>query len=98
VSFLKVDRSFVQGLGRNAEDSAIVEAVVRLGQTLGLTTVAEGVETAEQLAAFRELGCLWPQTCSTMLGLMTMFTVLPQSDHWSRLLSLSTRCRAYSIR
>ncbi len=57
VSFLKVDRTFVAGLGTNTEDTAIVEAVVRLGQALGLDTIAEGVETSEQYDQLHELGC-----------------------------------------
>jgi EAL domain-containing protein (putative c-di-GMP-specific phosphodiesterase class I) len=44
---LKVDRSFVQGMGRNADDTAIVRAIVDLAHTLGLMVVAEGVEDAE---------------------------------------------------
>lgn len=58
---LKIDRSFVSGLGADRDDTVIVRAVVGLGQALGLTTVAEGVETPEQLAALRELGCDWAQ-------------------------------------
>ncbi len=54
---LKVDRSFVGGLGTDPDDSAIVEAVVKLAQTLGLDVVAEGVETDEQLKLLRRLGC-----------------------------------------
>jgi diguanylate cyclase (GGDEF)-like protein len=57
VSFLKVDRTFVAGLGSDAEDTAIVEAVVRLGQALGLDTIAEGVETMEQYDRLRRLNC-----------------------------------------
>ena len=57
VSFLKIDRSFVDGLPHDPEDTAIVEAIVRLGQSLGLETIAEGVETAEQLAALKALRC-----------------------------------------
>jgi EAL domain-containing protein (putative c-di-GMP-specific phosphodiesterase class I) len=59
--FLKVDRTFVAGLGTDPGDTAIVRAVLDLGQALGLTTVAEGVETPEQLAALRDLGCDWAQ-------------------------------------
>jgi diguanylate cyclase (GGDEF)-like protein len=58
---LKVDRSFVAVLGEDLGASAIVRAVVSLGQALGLTTVAEGVETDGQLAELRELGCDWAQ-------------------------------------
>jgi diguanylate cyclase (GGDEF)-like protein/PAS domain S-box-containing protein len=57
VDTLKVDQSFVAGLGRDAEDTAIVAGVVGLAQTLGLTAIAEGVETSEQLSALRALGC-----------------------------------------
>ena len=57
VDVLKVDRSFVDGLGTDPSDSAIVAAIVTLAHTLGLKAVAEGVETAEQLAELRALGC-----------------------------------------
>jgi diguanylate cyclase (GGDEF)-like protein len=57
VTSLKVDRSFVAGLVNDSGDRAIVTAVIRLGQALDLTTVAEGVETQEQLEALQELGC-----------------------------------------
>src|SRR5438093_9208528 len=57
VDFLKVDRSFMQGLCRDPEDSAIVAAIVTLAHALRLTAVAEGVETAEQLEQLRVLGC-----------------------------------------
>jgi diguanylate cyclase (GGDEF)-like protein/PAS domain S-box-containing protein len=54
---LKVDQSFVRGLGIDPDDSAIVEAVIRLGRALGLDVVAEGVETPRQLALLRRLAC-----------------------------------------
>jgi diguanylate cyclase (GGDEF)-like protein/PAS domain S-box-containing protein len=54
---LKVDRSFVTGIGTSAEDSAIVSATLGLAQSLGLLTTAEGVETPEQLAFLRAHGC-----------------------------------------
>jgi len=57
VDALKVDRSFVAGLGEDPEDSAIVEAVVSMAHSLRLSVVAEGVETEEQLARLRDLGC-----------------------------------------
>ncbi|HEX9991780.1 MAG TPA: EAL domain-containing protein [Acidimicrobiales bacterium] len=57
VGALKVDRSFVSGLGRGGEDDAIVAAVVDLAHALGLEAVAEGVETEEQLRCLRDLGC-----------------------------------------
>lgn len=57
INFLKVDRSFVDGLGTDENDSAIVRATIALAHGLNLTVVAEGVETAEQLALLRELEC-----------------------------------------
>jgi diguanylate cyclase (GGDEF)-like protein/PAS domain S-box-containing protein len=57
VDALKVDRSFVRDLPHDRGDSAIVSAVVALGHALGLSVVAEGVETAEQGAYVTRLGC-----------------------------------------
>ncbi|CAM3954042.1 EAL domain-containing protein [Kibdelosporangium persicum] len=57
VSIIKVDRSFVAGLVTDPSDREIVTAVIRLGQALGLTTIAEGVEDAEQFSMLQELGC-----------------------------------------
>jgi len=57
VEAIKVDRQFVKGLGIDAEDTTIVEAVVNLGKSLGLMVVAEGVETPLQLSRLRETGC-----------------------------------------
>ena len=47
----------MSGLGLEADDSSIVEAVIRLGHSLGLKVVAEGVETPLQLNRLRDLGC-----------------------------------------
>jgi EAL domain-containing protein (putative c-di-GMP-specific phosphodiesterase class I) len=58
---IKLDRTFVGHLGTDRADDAIVTALVALGQTLGLTIVAEGVETAEQVEIVRELGCQYAQ-------------------------------------
>ena len=57
VDQLKVDRSFVAGLGTNPDDSAIVASVVSLARAVGVVAIAEGVETREQLAALQKLGC-----------------------------------------
>lgn len=54
---LKIDRSFVSGVTTSAHDHAIVSAIVELGHALGMSVVAEGVETPEQLAVVRQLGC-----------------------------------------
>ena len=57
VDTIKIDRSFVQDLPHDAEDRAIAQAIVSMGKALGLTVVAEGVETCEQAAFLREHGC-----------------------------------------
>ena len=63
---LKLDRSFVAGLGEDRSDTEIVRAVLALGKSLDLSVVAEGVETAQQLAHLRELGC--PRAQGFLLG------------------------------
>jgi len=57
VDTLKIDKSFVDGITKDADDAAIVEGVVRLAHSLGLQAVAEGVETAEQVAVLRAWSC-----------------------------------------
>ena len=57
VDTLKVDKSFVDGLGRDPDDSAIVSAAVSLAHALRLTAVAEGVERDRQLSELKQLGC-----------------------------------------
>lgn len=54
---LKIDQSFVQDLDRNNNDRAIVSAIIRMAQALGMQTTAEGVETEAQLEFLREEGC-----------------------------------------
>jgi EAL domain-containing protein (putative c-di-GMP-specific phosphodiesterase class I) len=57
VDVVKIDRSFVIGLATNPVDSAIAAAVIGLAKALGMTTVAEGVETEAQLTHLTSLGC-----------------------------------------
>ena len=57
VDFLKIDRSFVDGLGEDADDEGIVSSVVNLARTLNLRAVAEGVETEEQRSRLRSMNC-----------------------------------------
>jgi diguanylate cyclase (GGDEF)-like protein/PAS domain S-box-containing protein len=54
---LKVDKSFVDGLGETVEDMALVQLIVDTAHTLGMHVVAEGVENAEQAKQLKEMGC-----------------------------------------
>jgi EAL domain-containing protein (putative c-di-GMP-specific phosphodiesterase class I) len=57
VDIIKIDRSFVQNLGADADESPLARTIVHLGQTLGMLTVAEGIEELAQLTALRRMGC-----------------------------------------
>jgi diguanylate cyclase (GGDEF)-like protein/PAS domain S-box-containing protein len=57
VDLIKVDRSFVQGVGHNAKDTAITTSLASLAHALGVRAIAEGIESADQLRSVRELGC-----------------------------------------
>jgi diguanylate cyclase (GGDEF)-like protein/PAS domain S-box-containing protein len=61
VQGLKIDRSFIDGLGRSREDTAIVTATLAFARALELSVTAEGVETTDQLERLQELGCLQGQ-------------------------------------
>lgn len=57
VDRLKIDQSFVRDLATDREDAAIVHAIIQMASSLGLTTIAEGVEDAAALARLRDYGC-----------------------------------------
>lgn len=57
LDMLKIDKSFIDGIDSASEDRAIVEHVIGMAHALGMTTVSEGVERSEQIAALRALGC-----------------------------------------
>ncbi|HEX2192689.1 MAG TPA: bifunctional diguanylate cyclase/phosphodiesterase [Acidimicrobiales bacterium] len=79
VDFLKIDKSFVDGVTGDAHESALARAVVKLAATLGLCAVAEGIERAEQAEVLRGLGCRYGQ------GLL-LAPPLPAEDLEKRLL------------
>ena len=57
VDKLKIDQGFVRDLARNPDDAAIVRAIIQMASSLGLRTIAEGVEDADALALLRRFGC-----------------------------------------
>jgi EAL domain-containing protein (putative c-di-GMP-specific phosphodiesterase class I) len=61
VHSIKIDKGFVDRVTGRLPESALARAIVQLGGTMGLATVAEGVETAEQAAVLRDLGCGYGQ-------------------------------------
>jgi EAL domain-containing protein (putative c-di-GMP-specific phosphodiesterase class I) len=54
---IKIDRIFISGLDDNDEDTTLVQAIITMAHSLGLTVTAEGVERPEQLTILRALGC-----------------------------------------
>jgi diguanylate cyclase (GGDEF)-like protein/PAS domain S-box-containing protein len=61
IDILKIDRAFVKGIAENDDDEALAHTIVQLARTLRLKTVAEGIETNEQLERLRALGCDYGQ-------------------------------------
>jgi EAL domain-containing protein (putative c-di-GMP-specific phosphodiesterase class I) len=57
IDSLKIDRSFVRDLHLGSNESAVVRAIVLMGNSLGKSIIAEGIETDAQLALLREMGC-----------------------------------------
>ena len=87
VDSVKIDRSFVQDLGTKADDREITRAIVNLARTLGVKTVAEGVETKQQAEILAEMGCnemqgfLYapPVDASTMAQILKIGVIPPDS-------------------
>jgi EAL domain-containing protein (putative c-di-GMP-specific phosphodiesterase class I) len=57
LSRIKIDRSFITGMVQSTQDASVVRAIVDMARSFGLRTIAEGIETAEQLDSLRRLGC-----------------------------------------
>jgi EAL domain-containing protein (putative c-di-GMP-specific phosphodiesterase class I) len=78
VDAIKIDRSFVQDMCSNPSDAAIVSATIQMAHSLGLSTVAEGVETAEQLQFLQSRQCESYQGyfCSRPLGAAEFFALM----------------------
>ena len=57
IDVLKIDQSFIRGLSNDRNDAALVSAIISLGKSLGLNVIAEGIETAEQLAFLKAHHC-----------------------------------------
>jgi EAL domain-containing protein (putative c-di-GMP-specific phosphodiesterase class I) len=57
IDILKIDKSFVDDVGRGDGNSALARAVIALGDTLRLETIAEGIELKQQLSGLQDLGC-----------------------------------------
>lgn len=54
---IKIDQSFIRDMGTHPSDPAIIRAIVTLAQSLGISVIAEGVETTDQRDALRDIGC-----------------------------------------
>ena len=57
VDLLKIDRAFVRDIDADPDDKALVTAIISMAHSLGIRTIAEGVETSAQLQVLRDLGC-----------------------------------------
>lgn len=91
VNILKIDRIFVDGISRDMEDTSIVTAIIAIGKSLGIRTVAEGIETPAQLAFLTAHGCdsgqghlfsppLPPEEITTLLRNQTTYRIPPPAS------------------
>jgi diguanylate cyclase (GGDEF)-like protein len=83
---LKLDRSFVADLGGPDADDALITAAISLGRAMGMNVVAEGVETAEQAEALRDMGCRLAQgfLFARPMDAMTLSTLVQTAGQISR--------------
>ena len=94
IDMLKIDQSFVSELGRNPDNTAIVGAVIRLAAALGMTSVAEGVEEAEQAEWLTSLGCELAQGYFFARPQVPRIIELLLSEHATAAHGLAPRTRA----
>ncbi len=81
VDYIKIDKSFIQDMSTNAEENILVSTIIAMSKSLGKKTVAEGVETKEQLQQLTELGCDFiqgyyfskPLPCEEIINFLTEF-------------------------
>ena len=85
VHTLKIDRSFIKDVPADPDDVAITHAIIAMGHSLRLDVVAEGVETAEQLAFLREHGCDYMQgyLIGKPMAAEELSRMLARHTHWS---------------
>jgi len=92
VNILKIDRMFIDGISHDLEDTSIVEAVIAIGKSLGMRTIAEGIETPAQLAFLTAHGCdsgqghlfsppLPPDEITGLLRNQTTYRISPQAGN-----------------
>jgi diguanylate cyclase (GGDEF)-like protein/PAS domain S-box-containing protein len=84
VDAVKVDRAFVDGLGTDPHDTALVAAIVAMAEALDLEVTAEGVETRDQLAILKQLQCRRAQGyfLARPMPAATMQRLVAESHHW----------------
>ena len=61
MGIIKIDRSFISSIDESPEEAAVAQAIIHLGESLGIKIIAEGIETAGQLAELRRRGCVLGQ-------------------------------------
>ena len=82
VNTLKLDSSFIHQIANDHRTAEIVRTVVRLGHNIGLDVVAEGVETEEQLAGLKTMGCDFAQGYLFSLPLDSTAAAIWMQDYW----------------
>jgi len=91
IDYIKIDQSFVRNLHKDSNDFALCETMVVMAHKLGLMVIAEGIETAEQLALLREIGCDYGQGC--------LFSKPVPADDFNKLVrnSMTTKADSFTV-